>query len=81
MTGDTAMTRRAKQHYPSSQKPPLAVLHDCQRAGVDSDQLDSIVDGCDGQRVALQLRRFITQQLGDFGPEILDLPGRTREPH
>ena len=49
--------------------------------GLISDQLDSIFDGCDGQCVALQLCRFITEQLGDFGPEILDLLGRTREPH
>ena len=77
MTGDTVMTRRAKQHYPSSQKPPLAVLHDYQGAGVreDSDQLDSIFDGSNRHRVALELRRLVAKQLGDFGPEILDLLG------
>ena len=71
------MTRRAKQHYPSSQKPPLAVLHDYQGAGVreDSDQLDSVFDGGNRHRVALELCRFIAEQLGDLGPEILDLPG------
>ncbi len=64
----------ANEHHPQ------AVLHDCQGAGVDSDLLDSIFDGGNRHCVALELRWFVAEQLGDFGPEILDLLGRTREP-